>query len=123
MRRRNFCKLAASAAAALALPAAAQETTATTTDALSDFETYTQDYARFCGTPPDKRVFYVLEKGRFKKAKLNESAWYVSPNSESGPAMPPDLPVAGGSWDGVPMDSPIPGLGGERTLQAHMGFL
>jgi len=113
MQRRNFCKLTASAAAALALPAAAQETTATTTDALSDFETYTQDYAQFCGTSADKRVFYILENGRFKKTKLDESAWYVSPNSESGPAMPPDLPVPGGSWNGAPMISPIPGLGGE----------
>jgi hypothetical protein len=113
MQRRNFCKLAASAAAALAVPAAAQEITATATDALSDFETYTEDYAQFCGMPSDKRVFYILEKGRFKKTKLDESAWYVSPNSESGPAMPPDLPVPGGSWNGAPMVSPIPGLGGE----------
>jgi alpha-L-fucosidase len=32
--------------------------------------------------------------------------------------MPPSLPVPGGSWNGVPMISPIPGLAGDGPYQA-----
>jgi alpha-L-fucosidase len=32
---------------------------------------------------------------------------------------PPSLPIAGGSWDGVPMDSPIANLGGDGPYQPN----
>ena len=58
-------------------------------------------------------MFYEVENGHFVETKLDEKTWEVSPNSESGPHMPPSLPVAGGSWNGVPLISPIAGLAGE----------
>jgi alpha-L-fucosidase len=62
-------------------------------------------------------VFYELQNGQFIKEHLDDAAWQVSPNSESGPKMPPSLPVPGGSWNGVPMIAPIPGLAGNGPYQ------
>jgi alpha-L-fucosidase len=73
-----------------------------------DFGTLTEDYAAFCATPADRRVFYALRNGQFVKGTLDEANW-----TPTGWGDPPNLPVPGGSWDGVPMESPIAGLGGD----------
>ena len=108
MQRREFCKLIAAAAAATALPSMAEIADAADSDVFRSFNTYTGDYAKFCATPAGERVFYALENGTFLKEKLDEGNWKPT---EWG--KPPSLPIPGGSWDGVPMDSPIPGLAGE----------
>ena len=82
----------------------AQDTTAAA-DA-SGFNTFTQDYAKFCATPEGEQVFYALEGGKIVRVKLDDSVWQPTSWGE-----PPALP--GGSWDGVPMESPIPNLAGE----------
>ncbi|MGO9012650.1 MAG: alpha-L-fucosidase [Bryobacteraceae bacterium] len=102
MNRRNFCRIAAAAATMPALPRAQQS------GAAKSFDKYTQDYAAFCAAPEHERVFYALDGGRIVGEKLNEDGWKATAWGEA-----PKLPVPNGSWDGVPMDSPIPGLGGE----------
>ncbi len=104
MQRREFCKLVAAATAAGALPAMGQESSSSP----SGFNQYKEDYAAFCAKSPGERVFYTVENGKIVETKLDEAAWRPS---EWG--KPPELPVPGGSWDGVPMNSPIPSLAGE----------
>jgi hypothetical protein len=72
------------------------------------FNQYTQDYAQFCAVPPESSAFYEVSNGRIIQSKLDNATWNPP---EWG--HPPDLPIPGGSWDGVPMDSPIPNLAGE----------
>ena len=108
MQRRDFCKLLAAAAAATAVPAAGQTGDATESPAFHAFNSLTQDYAQFCATPAGERLFYALEGDQFIKEMLDEKTWAPTSWGE-----PPSLPVHGGSWDGVPMDSPIANLGGE----------
>ncbi len=86
--------------------------------ATRDLIHYGEDYAKFCATPAEERLFYELRNGQFLEGKLDLKTWEVSPNSESGPKMPPALPVPGGSWNGVPMISPIPGLNGDGPYKA-----
>ncbi len=76
------------------------------------FDKYTEDYAHFCATPEEERVFYALRDGRIVAVRLNDQDW-----KPTGWGEPPDLPVPGGSHDGVPMNSPIPGLAGEGPYQ------
>jgi len=109
MHRRHFCKLIAATAAGfdaipLPTPAVAEQPSA--------FNTFTEDYAAFCATPSSQRIYYVLENGRISPQHLDDSTWSVAPNSESGPHMPPALPLPGGSWNGVPLISPIHNLHG-----------
>jgi alpha-L-fucosidase len=118
MHRREFCKLIAATAAGTALPAVAEpaeEVQATATggaassgSAANGFDTLTEDYAKFCATPADQRVFYALQNGKIVREKLDEKNW-----QPTGWGKAPELPVPGGSWDGVPMNSPIAGLSGE----------
>ncbi|MFZ0690724.1 MAG: alpha-L-fucosidase [Acidobacteriaceae bacterium] len=121
MRRREFCKLMAATAAATAVPGsqpvsaqaaepAPPETMgpAQASADASGFGAYTQDYAQFCATPESERVFYALEGGKIVSEKLNNNDWTPTDWGE-----PPALPIPGGAWDGVPMDSPIPNLAGE----------
>jgi alpha-L-fucosidase len=108
MQRREFCKLIASTAAVAALPASA----ASTGPENSGFNTLTESYAQFCATPPDRRVFYALENGKIVPEKLDAKTW-----QPSGWGNPPALPVAGGAWDGVPMNSPVAGLSGDGPYQ------
>ncbi len=112
MQRREFCKLIAAATAATAMPVVGQTDAAAQSAVFHAFDTYTEDYAKFCATPADRRVFYELRNENFVEEHLYEKGWQASPDSESGPRMPPSLPISGGSWKGVPMDSPIAGLGG-----------
>ncbi len=53
-------------------------------------------------------MFYALSGGKIVEEKLDQATW-----QPTAWGKPPELPVPGGSWDGVPMNSPIPGLGGE----------
>ena len=108
MRRRDFCRLMAAAAAMRALPMRAQAGDASQTPVFEQFNRYTEDYAKFCATPAGERPFYALENGKFVKESLDEKTW-----APAGWGEPATLPIPGGSWDGVPMDSPIAGLGGE----------
>jgi len=77
------------------------------------FDQLTEDYASFCATPAMQRVFYALNGAKIVKEKLDPAAWHPT---EWG--KPPELPVPGGSWDGVPMDSPIPDLAGQGSYKA-----
>jgi alpha-L-fucosidase len=72
------------------------------------FDHLTQDYAQFCALAPEKRVFYALRDGRIVQMRQDDSTWKPT---EWG--KPPALPISGGSWDGVPMQSPIPNLEGD----------
>ena len=116
MQRRDFCKLIAAAAAATTVPSvveAAEVAQSPAADAAQSsapggFDTLTEDYASFCATPASERVFYALQGGKIVQEKLDETTWEAT---EWG--GPPKLPIPGGSWDGVPMNSPIAGLSGD----------
>ena len=108
MQRRNFCKLLAIAAASKAIPDFGQTQNSSPLELSPGFSQYTQDYAQFCALSPERRVFYEVSNGRIIQSKLDNATWNPP---EWG--HPPDLPIPGGSWDGVPMDSPIPNLAGE----------
>ncbi len=69
-------------------------------------------YAQFCATPEDQRVFYAVREGKIVAEKLNPAHW-----RPTGWGDPPELPVAGGSHDGVPMESPYPNLYGEGPFR------
>jgi alpha-L-fucosidase len=110
MRRRDFCKMIAAAAAATSVPERLRLLAQTTEH--PGFNTLTQSYAEFCATPASERVFYALVDGKIVSEKLDEKDWKPT---EWG--KPPELPVPGGSWDGVPMISPIPNLAGSGPYQ------
>ncbi len=112
MRRREFCKLIAAAAAAKSFPLGAQASNAAQSPAFRQFNTLTQDYAAFCAAPPDQRSFYALENGQFVTENLDEKAWKPAAWGE-----PPELPIPGGSWDGVPMNSPLAHLAGNGPFR------
>jgi alpha-L-fucosidase len=133
MRRREFVKLMAAAAASTAVPALAKTKSeaASATPAepalpppapaiaaaqsgniAPGFGQYTQDYEQFCATPAAERVFYALVDGKIVAEKLNESDWKPTEWGD-----PPALPIPGGSWDGVPLVSPIPNLAGDGPYQ------
>jgi len=117
MKRREFCRLVAAAATVIAAPAApaigeeAQSPEQTASDAAQSpafkaFDSPTQDYAQFCATPANERQFYAFADGRFTEEKLDEKTWVA--DDWGPPAVKvPSLPIPGGSWDGVPMDSPF----------------
>ena len=96
----------AAAVAAAAMPSVGQASQ-TTGSATPGFDTLTLDYASFCALPESQRVYYALVAEKIIKEKLDNASWKPT---EWGDA--PKLPVPGGSWDGVPMDSPIPNLAG-----------
>ena len=108
MHRREFCKFIGAAAGAAAFPAIAQVSGAIPPHEAAGFDALSGDYAKFCAMPANQRVFYALSGGQIVKQSLDEAAWHPTAWGK-----PPSLPVPGGSWDGVPMDSPIPDLGGE----------
>ncbi len=109
MRRRSLFKLMAGTAAAAALPGAARQAFAETevSGMPPAFDRLEQTYARFCATPERARVFYALRGKTIVPQRLNEATWRPT---EWG--YPPALPVPGGSWDGVPMEPPVPHLAG-----------
>jgi alpha-L-fucosidase len=108
MQRRDFCKFLASTAALKPMPGF-RETSQDSRPGLPDgFDQYTQDYAQFCALPPERRVFYRLSGDRIVEAKPDDATGKPTAWGE-----PRALPIPGGSWDGVPMESPIPNLAGE----------
>jgi alpha-L-fucosidase len=112
MRRRELCKLVAAAAAANALRLRAQSNDAAQSNAFRDFNTPAGDYAKFCATPSHERQFYGFENGTIAMESLDEKSWKPTEWGE-----PPALTTPGGSWDGVPMESPVPNLVGEGPFK------
>ncbi|HLH34953.1 MAG TPA: alpha-L-fucosidase [Alloacidobacterium sp.] len=112
MQRRDFCRLLALAAASRTLPAFGQSAESNVSELPHEFSEYTQDYAQFCALPSEKRVFYELSNGKIVQTKLDNATW--KPGAWGAPK---ELPIPGGSWDGVPMQSPIPNLAGEGPYQ------
>ncbi len=116
MRRRRFFHLLGGFAAGSAtwplsgakLLAAGSSSGLPAQDIAKGFDKYTEDYAQFCDTPADKRIFYALSNDRIVAEKLNNADW-----KPTGWGNPPALPIPGGSHDGVPMISPIPNLYGQ----------
>lgn len=113
MRRRDFCKLLAIAAASKAVSLTAQPGEQNQASLPNGFNQYTQDYAQFCAQPPEKRVFYRVSDGRIIEEQLDEatwqpSAWNYNPVAQS---------VAGGLWDDVPLQSPIAARAGEGPFK------
>ncbi len=112
MQRRDFCRLLAVAAAAKAIPAIGQSAQENPSELPAGFNEYGQDYARFCALPPNKRTFYKLSNGKIVQARLDNAAWKAT-----AWGSPEALPVPGGSWDGVPMESPIADLSGRGPFR------
>jgi alpha-L-fucosidase len=90
------------------LPLRAQKGNVSSSPLFQQFVAYRKDYATFCATPTDQRQFYSLANGDIVRENLDEGSWHPTAWGE-----PPDLPIPGGSWDGVPMESPIADLAGE----------
>ncbi len=105
MDRRDFCKLVGAAAAASGVRGWSQDTQAS--GIASGFNRYTQDYAHFCALPAGERRYYTVSGKSIVVEKLDDATWKAT---EWG--SPSDLPIAGPSWDGVPLASPIPDLAG-----------
>ncbi len=109
MQRRHFFQLLAAAAALPGpLPLWSQS------PAPAGWDRPAEDYAAFCATPEARRRFYALSGKQIVREKLDPAAWHPT-----GWGKPPQLPVPGGSWDGVPMRSPLPGLAGEGPFQGN----
>ena len=79
----------------------------------SGFNQYTHDYAQFCAQPPEKRVFYKVSDGKIIEKRLEEVAWQPPAWNYNPVAQS----VAGGLWDDVPLNSPIPDLAGEGPFK------
>lgn len=113
MRRRDFCMFLAATAASKAVPLFAQTAARGQSELPEGFNRYTQDYAEFCALPPEKRVFYKVSDGRIVQTNLDESTWQP-PAWNYGPSP---LQLAGGMWDDVPIESPVPNLAGEGPFK------
>jgi len=113
MQRRDFCKYLAGAAALNPAAGFGQSAQGGRSGLPDGFNQYTQDYAQFCALPPEKRAFYRLSADKIVAAKPDDPAGKPTVWGEPGA-----LPIPGGSWDGVPMDSPIPNLAGEGPYKA-----
>ncbi len=113
MHRREFCELMMLAAAAKALPAFGQESSEKLTALPGGFNRIVQDYGRFCALPPDKRIFYKVDNGKIVEEQLDESTWQPPVWNYSPVAQN----VAGGLWDDVPLEAPIPNLAGEGPFK------
>jgi alpha-L-fucosidase len=118
VRRRNFIYLLSGSAAQPFVwpfpgrkPAGGTHESPTPSVA-AGFNQLTEDYAAFCARPEHDRVFYAVHNGRIVMDRLNNEKWQPT---EWG--YPPRLPVPGGSHDGVPIVSPIPGLAGNGPYQ------
>lgn len=110
MQRREFCRLVAAAAAAKAIPAVGQAADAATMPA--GFNSLNHSYEEFCAKPASERSFYALVDEKIVETKLDEATW--KPDEWGNP---PELPIPGGSWDGVPMTTSVPGLNGDGPYQ------
>ena len=113
MQRRDFCKLLAVTAASKALASGAQAASNEQSGLPESFNHYTQDYAEFCALPPEKRIFYKVSDGKIVETKLDEATWQPPLWNYN----PSPLQVAGGTWDDVPLQSPIPNLAGDGPFK------
>ena len=113
MQRRQFCKSIAMAAASTALPSYSRSSPAGQSGLPPGFNQYRQDYAAFCALPPEKRVFYKVADGKIVETKLDGSNW----QQPAWNYNPSPLQVAGGTWDDVPLESPIPNLAGDGPFK------
>ncbi len=107
MKRRSFLELLASNAVASGLPVSVCHGR-TQRSAVSILDGVDQSYAHFCATPESARVFHALRGGAIVREQLNVAMW--QPNDVG---QLPELPLRGGSHDGVPMQAPIRGLAGD----------
>ncbi|MFP5249733.1 MAG: alpha-L-fucosidase, partial [Acidobacteriota bacterium] len=85
---------------------------------MARFDEYTLDYAQFCALPAHMREFFELNGGTIVPVHLDNATW-----KPSGWGKPPELPVPGGSWDGVPMESPLADLAGEGPYKPEWDSL
>ncbi|HME00750.1 MAG TPA: alpha-L-fucosidase [Terriglobia bacterium] len=109
MQRRDFCKFLTVAAASKVMPAFGQAAKNNLPGLPNGFNQYTQDYAQFCVLPPAMRVFYAVSDGKIVEKRLDEATWHPPAWNYN----PSPVTVAGGMWDNVPLESPIPNLAGE----------
>ncbi len=112
MQRRDFCRLLALVAASNAIPAVGQSAQENPSELPGGFNEYTEDYAHFCALPASKRRFYKLSGGKIVEEKLDNATWKATAWGSAEV-----LPVPGGSWDGVPMESPIADLSGRGPFK------
>ena len=91
MQRRDFCKLFAAAAAASSFPSSAQADGAAQSGAGNGFDSFTEDYAKFCAIPASERKFYFFDGKNLVKEKLDEQTW-----QPSNAHYPKDLPLPAG---------------------------
>jgi alpha-L-fucosidase len=102
MDRRTFCKIVSGTAAASLTRKTWANGFSSAAIAPENF-----DYARFCALPESERIFAAVAGDRIVTKKLDGAAWKATAWGET-----PKLPGIPDSWDGVPMESPIPGLAG-----------
>ncbi len=102
MHRRDFCKIFGEAATAIITSSSWSRA-----QAAGVVETESFDYGQFCSIPESERTFSVVSKDRIARERLDRASW--KPNTWGAPEKIPGIPD---SWDGVPMESPIPGLNG-----------
>ncbi len=100
-------------AASTALPSYARGSAGAQSSPPSGFNRYTQDYAAFCAQPPEQRVFYKVADGKIVETKVDEANW----QQPAWNYNPSPLQVAGGTWDDVPLESPIPNLAGDGPFK------
>ncbi|HEY5212988.1 MAG TPA: hypothetical protein VIJ38_08200 [Acidobacteriaceae bacterium] len=70
MQRRDFRKLMAIAGASKAMLAFGQIAQDNLPALQDGFNRYIQDYATFCASPPEKRIFYANKDGRIARVEL-----------------------------------------------------
>jgi alpha-L-fucosidase len=116
MDRRDFCRIIASAAVATVVQASGQ--TSDVSELPHGFDMLTEDYAQFCATPAQERVFFVPQNGQVVRTNLDEKAW--EPTRGVGPDT---VAIPGGSWNGVPLKPPIAGLEGEGPYKPEWDSL
>ena len=113
MHRRNFCKVLGKVATAIVA-----SPTWSRAKAASAFGSENSDYARFCALPESERNFSVVSKDRIVRERLDPASW--KPKTWGAPEKLPGIPD---SWDGVPMESPVPGLNGRGPFAANWNSL
>jgi alpha-L-fucosidase len=108
MHRRTFFKFLSGVATAIVTSRVWPKSLSAGTEAIVNF-----DYAQFCALPESDRVFSIVSKDRIVTEKLDPATW--APNTYDAPGKLPGIPD---SWDGVSMQSPIPGLNGTGPYAA-----